>query len=404
MKSVKFEIAAKTFAKIISGAKKTLSKDELRPSMRSVLLEIFDNKVRFISTNGSILLLQDVNTDTNNFAENFALNLLFFEKNEKTGLESIKIKANSNGNVLFSVTKNQCEVIFDATSYILDLNTEKFPDYKNALPFNSFYFIIETQKLQNAMNMALLYVNKNTKMAKFLIDKNKLVIIAEDENYGKSSQEDYDITVKSPSQGKFNFGMNASYMKLTTELLSDCKEVKITYSSNDGAFLSSCNSDVERSFLMIPFIVYSYADNTPENDEKRKVFEPYNRLNMESENKSAKAETEETEESKKAQNKLDIKALEKAKKQIDKEYKRVAKLYDSGEITWEEQKALWAKAKEKYLPKYLQKPTETVKEKSKGTIEDRLKALKVRLSQSPENEIIKNRVVALSNISKLKSK
>ena len=50
------------------------------------------------------------------------------------------------------------------------------------------------------------------------------------------------------------------------------------------------------------------------------------------------------------------------------------------------------------------KPTETVKEKPKGTIEDRLKALKILLSKSPKNEIIKNRVVALSNISKLKSK
>jgi DNA polymerase III sliding clamp (beta) subunit (PCNA family) len=235
----------------------------MRPHLGCVLIEVSFNKIRFISTTGYILLIQEIEVNMENYTKDFKILLLYDKKqaSEKfTALQNLKIE--SKKNILFSINENECILVMDSKKYIFkdfsSQNNVEFPDYKNAIPFNPYYFIINTEKLNKAMDRALLYSNESTYLTKFFIKDNELNVNAWNDGYGKDGNktvemnEYYKVEVSSPPKKEFAFGMNAKMMKLVSDLLKDCSEIKISYAGANKAFVSSCDSEINKYIIFMP--------------------------------------------------------------------------------------------------------------------------------------------------------
>jgi DNA polymerase III sliding clamp (beta) subunit (PCNA family) len=260
--AITFEIPFITFKEIIDGIKKTVSKDPYRPNLGVVLLEISPNKIRFVSTNGFVLLTQDVTTEIKDFKEGISILIPFFKKafniQKYTFLEDISLKT-FKGNVKFTVNSKKCIINILDKQYSYNNVEETFPDYKAVIPFNPYSFTVETAKLSSAIVRAALFANKHKKNIEFNVKGDTLTVFAKDDiSANKKGQmnemeEYYPITIPQSSLTNFSFVWNADFAKLLFDLLSDCKEIEIGYSGTNKAFVSSCDGNsISRFMLLMP--------------------------------------------------------------------------------------------------------------------------------------------------------
>jgi len=85
-----------------------------------------------------------------------------------------------------------------------------YPDYKRVIPYdNNKIMIVNKSELLTALNAVNVFVNVNTKLVKFEISKNKLVILAFQNQQGEGKEE---LEVKYIDDETINIGFNINYL------------------------------------------------------------------------------------------------------------------------------------------------------------------------------------------------
>ncbi len=157
----------------------TCSKDELKPTLNGVLLEVKQNSITAVSTDGHRLVkfvVKQKNKET--------CRVLIPQK----FLNTITIGTINTQKASLEIHKNYALIKNSKQKISTRLINEKFPDYENVIPNeNPQNTKIKKQELLDLVKRVLLMSNKTTKQVVLSLNKNKITATAEDHETGGSA-------------------------------------------------------------------------------------------------------------------------------------------------------------------------------------------------------------------------
>lgn len=222
--------------------------DDLRPALTGLNLELRDDGVTMVSTDGNKLVKYERNGMDVNVSDQFIIPkkaLTLLRNTLPGGDEEVKLTYNKV-NVLFS---------FGEVKLICRLIDERFPDYNAAIPKEAPNELrLERQPFVSALKRISIFSNKTTYQVKFSMNGGELELSAQDVDYSNEAHEKLPCEYQGDAM---EIAFNAKYL---SEMLGtiDSDEVTISLSAyNRPGILRP--SEVEEGedvlMLLMPIVV-----------------------------------------------------------------------------------------------------------------------------------------------------
>ncbi len=246
------EMPSSSLSRAINKTIFAVSTDELRPAMTGILVQLADNQVTFVATDGHRLLRyrrSDVGAGqtSNIIIPRKAFNLL------KGALPSeatpVRMEFNAS-NAYFS---------FNQMRLVCRLIDERYPDYENVIPVsNPNKLIISRQELLNSVKRISIYSNKTTHQVRLRLVGSELTVSAEDLDFSNEANEKLACQYDGEDM---EIGFNAKFLQ---EMLSniDSEEITLELSTpNRAGLLMPTTPDDHESILMLvmPVMLNNYV-------------------------------------------------------------------------------------------------------------------------------------------------
>jgi DNA polymerase-3 subunit beta len=205
---ITFHIAADILKKAINQSIIATSQDELKPALNGVYIDINENGLQFVATDGH-RLVRYIRTDIQGDSQHTfiiprkALSLLSgLLPNDNQAVEIVF----GESNVHFKLGK------FVMVSRLID---ERYPDYENVIPRgNPNQLIINRPALVASLKRIAIYANKTSHQVKLVLGEHTLGILAEDLDFANKANEELGCEYEG---NPLEIGFNA---KLLIEMLN----------------------------------------------------------------------------------------------------------------------------------------------------------------------------------------
>lgn len=191
-----------------------MGKEEMRPAMMGTLIEISEEGLRFVATDGHRLV---------NYLNKKITNPTVSQYIVPEKAISVLQKILDEKEVKLYLSKSHISFKLSDIELISRLIGQKYPDFKAVIPLeNEFSLQVKTKELHDAIKRMLLFATTNTKRVKFSISSSSIEISAEDIDLGSSANE----SVQCQYDGdNLEIGFNAGYVNdILSHMLSE-KEV-----------------------------------------------------------------------------------------------------------------------------------------------------------------------------------
>lgn len=198
------EIENSTLRRMIQKTIIAVSKDELKPALMGMLLQIRKNELRTIATDGHRLVCM-IRKD--------------FHNEEYEGEVIIPVKflnlllgyLDSEGTTLLSISENHIKVELDSTVIFSRIIDEHFPDYESVIPKDNDRIInADVNSLLATLRRVIIFANKTTHQISLSLSKKGSKISTTNQESGTSADEEIDIEYIGEDMV---VGYNAEYLK-----------------------------------------------------------------------------------------------------------------------------------------------------------------------------------------------
>lgn len=221
-----------------------MSKEEMRPAMMGTLLELSEEGLRFVTTDGHRL----VNLLNKKIIADSLNQYVIPEK-----AISVLQKIIDEKEVKIYLSKSYVSFRLSDIELITRLIAQKYPDFKAVIPLeNEFSLEVKTKELHDAIKRMLLYATTSTKRVKFSIKKENVEISTEDIDSGSSAKE---FISSNYSGDSLDIGFNAGYVNDILSHLSSEKEIIFKLNSPTKAALvvpKEAHENEEVMMLLMP--------------------------------------------------------------------------------------------------------------------------------------------------------
>ncbi len=190
-----------------------ISKESMRPSMLGVLIELADDGLRFVSTDGHRLVKlinkqytfpSELGTENKQYViPERAVNVLLKLLTDEFAKSEIEINfTDTNASFLFSKGEGELELI-------TKLIAQKYPEYRSVIPMeNENLLHIKRNDIIQSIRRMLLFSSSNYQQVQLAINENTIEITSEDISHGASAKEN----IPAEYDGKpMVIGFNTSY-------------------------------------------------------------------------------------------------------------------------------------------------------------------------------------------------
>jgi len=181
-----------------------VSKDELKPALMGVLLEIKQNELRSVATDGHRLVKY---TNTDFASPDFEANLIIPPK----FLTLVQSFLDDGDSINLSVGENHVSVATETARIFSRLIDEQYPDYQSVIPTgNDKVATIATRELVTTVRRVSIFSNRTTHQVAFKLKPGLAQVHTEDPESSTSAHEeilmDYDGE-------ELTIGYNSNYLK-----------------------------------------------------------------------------------------------------------------------------------------------------------------------------------------------
>jgi DNA polymerase-3 subunit beta len=198
------EINNKILKKLIQKTIIAVSKDELKPALMGVLLQIKPDEIRSVATDGHRLVCQ-IRKDFK--SEDFQGEVIIPTKFLNLLLNYLE----EEGSTALTIGENHVKVEIENTTIYSRVIDERFPDYKSVIPQDNDKVVkIGVSGLLSTLRRVSIFSNKTTKQVSFTLDKNLSRVSTVDQETGSAGKESIEIDY---SGEKLVVGFNADYLR-----------------------------------------------------------------------------------------------------------------------------------------------------------------------------------------------
>lgn len=242
------QLPASVLAGAITATMFSISADELRPAMTGLYVQLSENELKFVSTDGNKLVLYR-RTDTRATKEDAfilpkkVLNLL------KNALPSEDVQVSMEYNRLNAL------FTFGDMRLVCRLIDEKFPDYRAAIPVNTPNKLrINRSEMLNALRRTVIFANKSTNQVKLKITGSSLQMFAQDLDFSNEATETLNCTYEGADM---EIAFNAKFLiDMLGILLADDVELSLSEFNRPGVLRpAEPESGEDILMLLMPIVL-----------------------------------------------------------------------------------------------------------------------------------------------------
>jgi len=246
------EIPSNLMARAINKTIFAVSTDELRPAMTGIFVQLNENNITFVATDGHRLLrYRRFDVATGNTASIIIPRKAFTLIKSTLPAEPTTVRVEFNtSNAFFS---------FDNIRMVCRLIDERYPDYENVIPVqNPNKLVIDRYDLLSSIKRISIYSNKTTHQVRLRLAGSELHISAEDLDFSNEANER--LTCQYDGED-MEIGFNARFL---IEMLNniDSDEISLEMSTpNRAGLLMPSSNDAEENILMLvmPVMLNNYV-------------------------------------------------------------------------------------------------------------------------------------------------
>jgi len=246
------EVPSNLMARAINKTIFAVSTDELRPAMTGIFVQLNENNITFVATDGHRLLrYRRFDVATGNTASIIIPRKAFTLIKSTLPSEPTTVRVEFNtSNAFFS---------FDNIRMVCRLIDERYPDYENVIPVqNPNKLVIDRYDLLSSIKRISIYSNKTTHQVRLRIAGSELHISAEDLDFSNEANER--LTCQYDGED-MEIGFNARFL---IEMLNniDSDEITLEMSTpNRAGLLMPSSNDAEENILMLvmPVMLNNYV-------------------------------------------------------------------------------------------------------------------------------------------------
>lgn len=246
------DLPASVLSEAISKTIFAISNDELRPALTGLFVEMSENDLKFVSTDGNKLVKYrrtDAKAEGNDtfILPKKALNLLKASLPESDTNVSVQY---NNINALFT---------FDHMHLICRLIDERFPDYNAAIPPEApNKLVINRNELLQSLKRISIFSNKTTYQVRFKITGSELQLNAQDLDFSNEAHErltcDYDGE-------DMSIGFNARFLiDMLQNLDSDEVTLSLLEYNRPGILTPNEKNEGEDVLMLLMPIVLNFGE------------------------------------------------------------------------------------------------------------------------------------------------
>ncbi|MDB5263052.1 MAG: polymerase subunit beta [Adhaeribacter sp.] len=246
------EIPSNLLARAINKTIFAVSTDELRPAMTGIFVQLNENNITFVATDGHRLLrYRRFDVSTGNTTSIIIPRKAFTLLKATLPAEPTTVRVEFNtSNAFFS---------FEHIRMVCRLIDERYPDYENVIPVqNPNKLVIDRYDLLSSVKRISIYSNKTTHQVRLRIAGSELHVSAEDLDFSNEANER--LTCQYDGED-MEIGFNARFLlEMLNNIDSDEVTLELSTPNRAGLLMPSTNDDNENILMLVmPVMLNNYV-------------------------------------------------------------------------------------------------------------------------------------------------
>jgi DNA polymerase-3 subunit beta len=246
-----FTIQASDLHKGIIKTAFATSNDELRPVMTGIYIEIEEDKINFVASDGHKLVQYTNNSIKLDKEFSFIL-----PKKPADLLKNLLVK--NTGEVDIIAGEKNIELTFDNYKVNCRLTEGTFPNYKSVIPTNNANkLIIDRLDFYDTLKRVAVFANEASKLIKLSISENKMKVSAQDIDFSVSAYEVINCEYKGD---EMEIGFKYEFLKDILNNTSSSDVVIELGSASSAALIFPIDNDIDNikeTMLIMPMMLDS---------------------------------------------------------------------------------------------------------------------------------------------------
>lgn len=240
--NVEFTIKQRDFKKVIGNTYFAMAQQDVRLYLNGLLIEVGDNILRAVATDGHRLSLCDV--EVSNI--DFAVEQVIIPR--KGILELLRVFEDNDENIQISLQKNHIRVEMQNLQFISKLIDAKYPDYGRVLPQDIDKVIFADREiLRQAFTRTSILSNEKYRGIRIFISNGELKAVANNPEF-EEAEEVVDIEYEGES---LEIGFNVNYIIDALSAI-DSSQVEISFSGDSGGCLIQPRGRDDCKYVIMP--------------------------------------------------------------------------------------------------------------------------------------------------------
>lgn len=233
--TLNFNMPQKTLKKLVDATSFAMAQQDVRYYLNGMLLELSQNRVRTVATDGHRLAMSSQSVDALGVEERRQVIVP-----RKGILELNRLMSDSDDSVEISLGTNHLRAKTAAFTFSSKLVDGKFPDYERVVPRGGDKEVVgDRQSLRSIFGRAAILSNEKYRGVRLLLSENNLQVRA-----NNPEQEEAEVNQEIDYQGpELEVGFNVTYL-LDVMNVTQGEQVKLVLSdANSSALLSDFDDD-----------------------------------------------------------------------------------------------------------------------------------------------------------------
>jgi DNA polymerase-3 subunit beta len=236
-----FKIESRILKHLLSGIAFSMASQDARHYLNGALLDLIDNQLNCVATNGHRLALCKYDLETEHENQQILLP-------RKGVIELGRLLNDSDDDVEVEFGTNFCRFNLRQTTFTTKLIDGKFPDYQRVIPREpDKSAILEREQFRQALFRTSLLPNERHKVVKLMFSTDKLLLESNNVNHEKA-EEELEIDYKSD---EINIGFNSEYLLNVVDRLT-CKEIAIDLTDGLSSIVMRDPDDDKSLYVVMP--------------------------------------------------------------------------------------------------------------------------------------------------------
>lgn len=237
-----FTLKQKELEKLLENTQFAMAQQDVRYYLNGLLIEISENKLRAVATDGHRLALDEINI---NLSIDEPIQIIVPRKGIT---ELTRLLQDDDSEIEIQISTNHIRVKNENTCFTSKLIDGRFPDYQRVIPeLSETPVFADREELRNSLTRASILSNEKYRGVRVIFDSNSLRALAHNPEQ-EEAEEELEVEYKGE---EIEIGFNVSYLLDTLSIIKS-EKVKLSVLDPNSSCLILPEDESNCQYVVMP--------------------------------------------------------------------------------------------------------------------------------------------------------